>query len=132
MISRISLRALLVVLLFASVSCARRVPVENISNASYPNGSISSARMRDVREAIVTAGTEHGWIMQPKNPGHIVGTLNIRAHQAIVDIYYNESNYSILYHSSEGLHYDGSNIHHNYNTWITNLNNRIRARLASL
>jgi hypothetical protein len=36
--------------------------------------------------AIVHAGMGLGWEMASTTPDHIIGTLNLRAHQAVVDI----------------------------------------------
>ena len=38
--------------------------------------------------AIVHAGMGLGWEMASTTPDHIIGTLNLRAHQAVADIAY--------------------------------------------
>ena len=66
-------------------------------------------------------------------PGEIVGTLNIRSHQAVVSIPYTAKSYSILYKDSTNLKYDASaqTIHENYASWIQRLDGAIRTRLAA-
>ena len=69
--------------------------------------------------------------MRKEAPGHIIGTLNIRDHIAIVDITYNSDSYSITYKDSTNLNYNGTNIHRNYNNWINNLDNAIKVQLSN-
>lgn len=83
----------------------------------------------DVRNAIIEAGTELGWKMTPTGPGHIVGTLYIRSHKAVVDIPYTTKSYSITYKDSENLKYTGTTIHSNYNGWVKRLDQTISAKL---
>jgi hypothetical protein len=76
------------------------------------------------------AGVSLGWQMRPTNPGHIVGTLILRTHTAVVDINYDTAKYSVTYKDSKDLEYDGTNIHSNYNGWIQRLDNAIRSQLS--
>jgi hypothetical protein len=46
-----------------------------------------------------------GWEMAATTPDHIIGTLNLRAHQTVVDIAYDTKSYNIRYKSSMGLLY---------------------------
>ena len=55
-----------------------------------------------------------------------------RDHRAVVDVRYDTKTYSIKYKDSSNLQYDGTSIHKNYNGWIQNLDNAIRARLTGL
>lgn len=82
--------------------------------------------------------------MEIATPGHIIGTLNLRSHQAVVDIPYNTRVYSILYKSSKNLLRDypvrsrldvvdvAEGIHPNYNGWIENLDNAIRTQFIAI
>jgi hypothetical protein len=87
----------------------------------------------DVGKAIQNGGNSLGWAMEQKYEGLIIGTLNIRTHMAQVKIPYSSTSYSIIYKDSTNLKYDAEKktIHSNYDGWIQNLNNQIRARLAS-
>ena len=66
-------------------------------------------------------------------PGEIIGTLNVRSHQAIVTIPYTSKTYSILYKDSSNLKYDADKqtIHGNYAGWIQRLDGAIRSRLTA-
>jgi len=43
--------------------------------------------------------------MDVATPGKIVGKLNLRSHQVVVDIAYDAKSYNIRYKSSKGLLY---------------------------
>lgn len=70
--------------------------------------------------------------MKQMEPGYIVGTLKLRSHVAVVDIRHTTKSYSITYKDSTNLDYDGTNIHRNYNGWISNLDRAIKTQLATL
>jgi hypothetical protein len=105
-------------------------PIYNVSNTpiTTSNGAPTDSQ---IVKAIIRAGSSLGWSMQKEAPGHIIGTLNIRKHIAIVDITYNSDSYSIIYKDSTNLKYDGTKIHRNYNNWVHNLNNAIRVQLKN-
>lgn len=118
------------VLAILLVACTTQ-PVRNVDNAPI-NVSGSSYDLSDVTRAIKTAGTVLGWQMKEKTPGHIVGSLYLRTHVAIVDVTYTLDEFSINYKDSTNLNYDGSLIHKNYNGWIENLTNAINVQLSAL
>ncbi|OAN11019.1 hypothetical protein A3K86_18765 [Photobacterium jeanii] len=110
------------------VGCSRVHPVLNVENApvSY------NLQSQQVRSAILESGTARGWIMNETKPGTIRGEINVRTHKAVIDVEYNNKAYSIHYVSSENLKYEDGNIHRNYNKWITNLDQDIKKKLATL
>ncbi len=70
-----------------------------------------------------------------KGPGEIIGTLNIRTHQGVIRIDYNDSAYSIRYVDSTtcvttGTTWGNERIHGNDNGWIKNLDNDIDSQLG--
>ena len=89
--------------------------------------------MEDVQKAIIQAGVALGWTMAVVKPGEIMGTLNVRSHQAVVTIPYTTKTYSILYKDSNNLKYnsDKQTIHENYTGWIQRLDGAIRSRLTA-
>ena len=105
-------------------------PIYNVSNEPITanNGTPTESQMI---KAIIRAGSSLGWTMQKDSPGHIIGTLDIRDHIAIVDITYNSDTYSITYKDSNNLNYNGTKIHRNYNTWVNNLNNAIKVQMSN-
>jgi hypothetical protein len=117
-----------VVLTLFTLGCTTK-PIYNVVNA--PVATAKEASLADVQAAIQRAGASLGWQMQPAAPGHTIGTLALRGHQAVVDIKYTPKTYSITYKDSTGLNADGSNIHNNYNGWVQNLDRSIQAQLRS-
>lgn len=120
--------AVVVTLLFAG---CRSAPVYNVTDAAFtvPQKTVSD---EDMTRAITTAGRSLGWIMKPEGPGHMLATLHLRTHTAVVDIFYDRTQYSIVYNSSNNLNYDGTNIHSNYNGWVQNLSNAIDVQVSNL
>jgi hypothetical protein len=104
-----------------------------VKDAPIQTASGKEATMGEVQKAIIGAGAALDWQMAVVKPGEIVGTLNVRSHQAVVSIPYTTKNYSILYKDSNNLKYDAKNqtIHANYLSWIQRLDNAIRSRLTA-
>lgn len=131
MLTHLRLVALLVIALtVVGLTGCRTSPIRNLDNQPIPPG----ATMAEVSKAIQAGGNSLGWAMQEVSPGLIVGTIHLRDHTAKVEIPFSTRDYSIRYKSSTNLKYNASQktIHSNYNSWVTNLDNQIRARLASL
>lgn len=113
-------------------ACARTGPVRNVSDA--PIAVSGELTQKDIRTAIIRAGSARGWRMDPQDDGHILAVLKVREHVAKVDIYYDQSSYDIVYRESQNLRYDPANetIHSNYNGWIQNLELDINNYLAAM
>ena len=123
------LRIVVPAVLLLLVGC-RSAPLYNVD--STPVVANKAVTLVEVEKAIMRAGAGLGWQIVPRAPGQIEGTLLLRTHRAVVDISYNTQSYSIKYKDSTNLDYDGTNIHSNYNGWIQNLDNAIRAQLGLL
>jgi hypothetical protein len=145
-----------VVLMVGLTGCATGVPIHNVKDAPVKTLSGKELTLDQATKAIVLAGMGLNWEMEVATPGHIVGTLNLRSHQAVVDIPYNTRVYSILYKSSKNLlipipssipsntgtrgiddrrnsvQQKKEGIHPNYNSWIENLNNAIRTQFIAV
>ncbi len=113
------------------IAGCRSAPVYNVTDAPFTVAQ-PSVTEADMTRAIVTGGRSLGWIMKEQGPGHILGTLHLRTHTAVVDIFYDRNQYSIVYNSSTNLDYDGTNIHSNYNGWVQNLSNAIDVQVSNL
>ena len=107
-------------------------PVRNVQSAQIPPNP--AATMENIEKAIIRAGMTLGWQMNPKGPGLVEGILNLRKHQAIVDITYDSKTFNITYKNSVNLDYreNDKTIHSNYNGWIENLEKGIRAQVTVL
>ena len=107
--------------------------IYNVQDAPVQTATGKEPNMEDVQKAIIQAGAGLGWIMTVVKPGEIMGTLNVRSHQAVVAIPYTTKTYSILYKDSNNLKYDADKqtIHANYAGWIQRLDGAIRSRLTA-
>jgi len=119
--------------LVAMIGCRGGAKIYQVQDAPVQTASGKSLSMEEVRKEIVAAGVAAGWQMAVSKPGEILGTLNIRSHQAVVSIPYTTKTYSILYKDSMNLKYDAEaqTIHENYASWIQRLDGAIRTRLAA-
>ena len=117
---------LLAVIAGLALAC-RTAPVLNVSDAPVPPGLTTA----QVREAITRAAAQRGWSITDAGPGHLVADLRLRGNSASVDIVYSERSYGIHYRDSQGLRYNGTDIHKNYNGWVINLKSSIERELAS-
>jgi hypothetical protein len=69
--------------------------------------SANSYSMEDVRKAVIAGALRHQWRVESDTPGTVRLILDGRKDRAVlvVDVVYNEKNYSIKYVRSEGLRY---------------------------
>ncbi|MDH5668319.1 MAG: hypothetical protein OEY86_09940 [Nitrospira sp.] len=104
----------------------------DIRDAGVPATIGQNLAMDDVAQGIISAGSKLNWTMAVQTQGHIVGTLAIRRHTAVIDIFYSTNSYSILYKDSSNLKYDANRktIHPNYTSWIRNLHAAIQKELG--
>lgn len=127
-----SLGITLLVMSALLIGGCRTAPVHNVNDESLTPWQARDLTQDDVSKAIISAGQSLKWIMQKKGEGQIQGTLLLREHIAVVDIFYDNTKFSIKYKSSKNLNYDGTDIHRNYNNWIINLTNRINLHVSQL
>jgi len=130
MLSRVLLGCMVLVVVTA---CRGGGQIYQVREAPVVTASGKELRLEDVRKEIIQAGVALGWQMTVAKPGEIIGTLNIRSHQAVVTIPYTTKTYSILYKDSSNLKYDAEKqtIHENYSGWIQRLDGAIRSRLTA-
>lgn len=107
-----------------AAGCARMMPVYQPTNVPFSGDASARERSEQIRRA----GIGLGWAMEDVRPGLVRGTLNLRTHQAVVDIPYDRQRFSILYASSQNLNFNGSVIHNNYTGWINRLERTIVAQ----
>ena len=114
----------------ALVAC-NSAPIRNVSNAPVTSASGKALSDDQVKGAIIRAGSALGWQMKEIGPGKLGATLNLRKHEAVIEIPYSRAGYSITYKASTGLDETAGNIHKNYNGWIENLTRGINAQLSA-
>ena len=113
------------ILILTFLSGCSGKPILNVEQASV-NYDLPESK---VKQAIMEAGSNRGWLMSVQDNGVIRAELNLRSHQAIVHIPYTKNSYSIQYVSSINLNEKNGKIHKNYNNWIMNLNQDIQLKL---
>ena len=115
------------------VACRSGGPLYQVTDAPIQTATGKEPSMEEVQKAIIQAGAGLGWNMSVVKPGEIMGTLNVRSHQAVVTIPYTSKSYSILYKDSNNLKYDADKqtIHENYTGWIQRLDGAIKSRLTA-
>jgi len=102
-------------------------PIMNVKDA--PIATTRPVQAAQVRQAIIAAGVSLGWQIVDARPGTLEGTLNLRDHTAVVEIPYTATSYSIVFKRGANLGEKDGQIHKNYNGWVQNLDNRIKAEI---
>jgi hypothetical protein len=128
--ARISLLIIAALFVCGVMGC-RTAPIYNVNNQAIYTSKDSQMALDDVARGIIKAGDILGWDMQLVRPGLIVATLNIRTHQAVVEIPFGEREFSIIYKSSINLREKNGKIHKNYNVWVRELSDRIKTEVAN-
>jgi hypothetical protein len=118
----------LLVLLLTALAACTAVPIYDVKGSPIITASGKTPSMQQVQSAILQAGTQLGWQISNDKPGKMTGRLNLRSHQAVVNIDYDTKQYSITYRDSVDLGAKDGTIHKNYNSWVQNLDNRIRTQ----
>jgi hypothetical protein len=118
-----------ILLIALSIAACRTAPVlqPEIAVTTFSTEKRTEAQVAD---AIKRAGVERGWKIVDAGPGHLTGTLDVRKHQAVVDIAYSTTSVKIAYKDSTNLRYEDGEIHRNYNRWVNNLAESIREQLG--
>lgn len=117
-------------LIFAG--CSHNQPIYNVEKTPIVGPAGKTLTMTQVQQAIIRAGAQLGWQMQPEGPGRIGGRLSLRQHLAVIGIEYDAKAYSIKYRDSSGLNASDGSIHKNYNSWIQNLEKAIAVQTTSM
>jgi hypothetical protein len=121
---------ILIVAALLVTGCGTTQPIYNVQSAAITGPAGKTMSMNEVQQAIMRAGTQLGWQMQPEGPGRISGRLALRTHLAVVDIEHDTKSYSIKYRDSTNLDARDGMIHRNYNGWIQNLEKAIRVQTS--
>ncbi len=120
------------VALTATVTMAQALqPIANVIDAPIVTTSGKTLTSEQIKQSISLAGAALGWKVVEEKPGLLIATILLRKHQAIIEIPYTSTKYSITYKSSINLDEAGGQIHRNYNGWILNLTKAINNQLSS-
>lgn len=105
------------------------IPVQTYENISIAQHNKSAD---EVGPAIERALLSRNWVVTARRPGEIDASLIGAEFRANITVPYSGASYSLRYRDSEGLDYDGQNIHRHYHNWMVNLQVSIERELASV
>ena len=130
MIMKITNAIPLLLILFFSGALEAAKPIENLIDVSVPQNSDGSyPSLNDVRRSIIAGCKIKRWTPIQDGKNMIIASIWIRnKHYAEVIIPFTESEYSIIYETSENLDYNAKKqkIHRNYNKWVILLSRAIQ------
>lgn len=106
-------------------ACQQTVPLQQTQSTT-----IHARSLTVVKDAIIQAGLERGWMMTPASKGVINGKLLTRDHEVEVRIPYSTTSYQIEYVNSRNMKAADGKIHRKYGQWVRNLDIDIQRRLA--
>lgn len=130
LLSRICLFMALLVC-FAPVARAGRAELVDpgYEKIAMADGTAPGAAV--VKAAILDAARRRHWEVMSTEPGKAVLAIRPRVHVAVVAARYDDNGFKLEYVSSENLDYEVKQgkpyIHGNYNVWVDNLADQIRA-----
>lgn len=123
------LRATLVALALLTTAGCTNKPVLNPQHDLPANPQVNEEKMK---QTIVAALNKREWVVQRLSPQLVQAEINVRnKFHAEIDIRYTATSYAITYRDSRDLGYKDGKIHRNYNRWVNNLDNDIKAGLRS-
>ena len=115
----------------AFIGCGSGSPIVNYNNSPI-QAAAGKKNQKNIRRAIILAGTSTGWQMREVSQGMIVATRFSSGRMAKVDIKYTTESFNITYKDSSNFHYDGTNIHKTYNSWVKQLHKTIANNISKM
>lgn len=118
---------ILVLILVSLTGCKKTVTLRDYNSISLPSIK-QSLTTKDVEVAVLRGAVAKGWNTEKLKEGEILATLNVRAHQLVVLIEYDDKTFSVKYKDSTNLHYNRATntIHRQYVNWTDNLISAIK------
>ncbi|NQD35451.1 hypothetical protein HPT27_00350 [Permianibacter sp. IMCC34836] len=117
-----------------TVGATSYVPIENIEHHRFvgPSGVVMTAA--DVRAAIIRGAATHDWVMRDVAPGRIEAVLTEPTGdwKITLEFTYTDTDYSIIYKSSENLLNNKGFIHSSFIRWGRNLMKAIDAQSKAM
>lgn len=120
---------LLLVMALLVTACATK-PIYNAENRLIPL-SAQQFSLERIESQIIQAGQTRNWKFTREGAGHLSAAQVTTKHSAVVDIYFDQRTYRIIYRSSVGLEEKNGTIHSRYNSWIRRLESDIDTRLTN-
>jgi hypothetical protein len=118
----------MVVLAIGIAACSRAEPVYTVSNHPIPPVA-QKLTLPEIEKTIMLAGAQRNWRFEPVKPGQLKGRYFDGKREAVVDVSYSQTAYSIALNSTMNLRQTDNTVHGTYNRWIRNLEEDIEQRL---
>lgn len=114
-------------------ACATEV-IHKVDKVNYGYYSKTPLTMEKVRKTIELTAKRNGWLLSQEKDGHFIGkrVWGGGKHNIVVDVIYDEQEFSIKYRDSYQMKYDGSWIHNTYNRMVQKLEGDIVASVTAL
>jgi len=113
--------SLATVLIMALAGCAKTVLQKDYNDNQFAQITNKLHTVEQTEKYIKRACAQLGWNCVSKDAKTIRGELLIRTHTLVVDIEYDNEQFSIKYVDSTNLKYNGKTIHRQYDNWVLNL-----------
>lgn len=121
-------KAILILLLIAQaialLGCHPRELIHDVNHHPMPE-HVRHMRQEDIKNIIVHTAAHRGWLCHQDGPGKLLCHCKRRAHQATIEILYNNRDFSIKHVSSNNMKLKEDLIHPKYNKWIKLLEREI-------
>jgi len=124
-----SLKTLIIIGLIIIFTGCTTAPIYNVIDHPINYQYDKSLNEDQISKAIYQAGNQLNWTMVQKKPNQIIATHIKNHHRAVVDITFDKTHYSIDYHNSSNLAYNGQGINRRYNFWVVRFSDEIRKNL---
>lgn len=114
---------LVLALSFTLTGCGKTVEVRSFNDQYIPVYGETNKKSGNVEKSIIKAAASLGWKTKQIEKNKMLATLDIRTHQLVVLITYDDEKYSIEYKDSINMKYNAkkNKIHRQYVNWVTNL-----------
>lgn len=114
----------------AGASASRTEPVYNVVNHPVPLPA-QKLPLDQIGHIVVDSAIQYHWRIVPVGPNQLRATYDRGRHEAVIDITYSQTAYSINLVSTVDLKQRDGEIHSRYNGWIHNLERTIEDRLLA-
>jgi hypothetical protein len=111
-----------------AVTACSNVPAHVVQDHPVP-AVAQKLSIQEIEQAIIQAGTARQWRFEPIAPGQIRAQQSNGTHEAVVDIRYSQTSYSIQPNSTKNLREKNGTVHPRYNLWLRNLEKGIDDQL---
>lgn len=114
----------------ATVSASRTEPIYNVTNHPVPLPA-QKLSLDQIGHIVIESALQYHWHIVPVGPNQLRATYDRGRHEAVIDITYSQTAYSINLVSSVDLAQSRGEIHYRYNSWVHNLERTIEDRLMA-